>query len=157
MSGATLIRLLGAGNLLRSDDGFGIHVLRGLEALDWPAEVELIDVGAGGLDVVHLLSEATHVCLIDAMCLGGTPGTLYHFAREAVRFRDAAAQVSMHGFGLATALELGERLGMRPELYVVGVEPESLELSDSLTPTAQAQVVPAIEIIHHRVSVWLRK
>jgi hydrogenase maturation protease len=149
------LRIIGAGNLLRADDGLGVHVVRQLEALPWPAEVELLDVGTGGLDVVHLLADATHVCLVDAMQLGGPPGTVYQFAREDVRFRSAAGQVSMHGFGLATALELGEKLGIRPELYLVGVEPECLDFAEGLSPAVQAQVDTVVQIVQHKVAAWL--
>ena len=149
------VRVIGAGNLLRADDGLGVHVVQQLEALSWPAEVEVLDVGTGGLDIVHLLGDATHVCLVDAMQMGGPPGTVYHFAREDVRFRSAAGQVSMHGFGLATALELGEKLGIRPELYLVGVEPECLDFAEGLSPAVQAQVDTVVQIVQHKVAAWL--
>lgn len=149
------IRILGAGNLLRTDDGLGVHVIRALEALSWPPSVDLVDVGTGGLDVVHLLGEASRLCLVDAMQLGKAPGTVYQMSRADVRFTDASAQVSMHGFGLATALELGESLGLRPDLYLVGVEPASLALGEELTPIVRAQVDTVIQILQHKVASWL--
>jgi len=148
------VRVIGVGNLLRSDDGLGVHVIREAEKLSWPSSVELLDAGTGGPDIVHLLTGVSHVCLVDAMRMGRPPGTIYRFPREAARLAEAAGEISMHGFGLATALRLGEALGIRPEVLLVGVEPLSLEYGKRLTATVQAQVQPVLAIIRETVAAW---
>lgn len=148
------IRVVGVGNSLRSDDGVGLHALRELARFPWPAYVELVDAGAGGLDVLHLLDGASHVCLLDAMQLGRPPGTVYGFPREAVRFPEAAARVSMHGIGLATMLALGERLELRPNLFLAGVEPESLAVGERLSPVVRERLPALVALVRRQVRAW---
>ncbi len=54
-----MIRVLGVGNALMSDDGLGPYVVRVLEAFyEFPADVEVIDVGTPGLDLTPYLLNA---------------------------------------------------------------------------------------------------
>ena len=67
------------GNELRGDDGFGIAVLRRLEASPPPqARVTLLEVGTAGLRLAQeLLTPCDRLIVIDAMTRGGAPGTVY--------------------------------------------------------------------------------
>ena len=49
-----MIRVIGLGNVLMSDDGFGPFVVRVLEAaFEWPPNVEVIDAGTP-LSLIHI-------------------------------------------------------------------------------------------------------
>ena len=67
------------GNELRGDDGFGIAVLRRLEASQRTQHhVTLLEVGTAGLRLAQeLLTPCDRLIVIDAMTRGGTPGTVY--------------------------------------------------------------------------------
>jgi len=150
------IRIVGVGNVLRSDDGLGVHALRMLQRESWPPSVEFVDAGSGGgWTVLEALADASHVCLIDAMRLGNPPGTVYHFPRRALEFPVAAAQVSLHGFGLSAVLALGEKLDLQPELYLVGVEPRSLEFGEGLSPTVHARLPEVVAVVRRTEADWL--
>ena len=68
------------GNELRGDDGFGIAVLRRLEALPSPADgvdVRFVEVGTGGLWLAQqLLTPCDRLIIVDAVSRGGAPGTI---------------------------------------------------------------------------------
>ncbi len=68
------VRVIGVGNPLLGDDGLGIAAIEQLQLLQLPEEVELIDGGCGGLNLVHLFAGCRRVVLIDAADFGGQPG-----------------------------------------------------------------------------------
>jgi hydrogenase maturation protease len=151
------IKVLGVGNLLWADEGFGVRCVEAL-GQDWefPAEVELLDGGTLGLALIPLLQDATHVLLFDAVDCGREPGTLV-VARDAEvpRFmtRD---KMSLHQAGMNDVLASLEMLGHRPESFtLVGVQP--VELADyggSLTPRVRELVPQALEMGLAELAAW---
>jgi hydrogenase maturation protease len=78
MLGKTLI--VGFGNVLLGDDGFGVEVIKRLAASDLPPHVETMDVGIAGMHfVLHLMDRFEAVIVVDAVKRGQPPGTLYVF------------------------------------------------------------------------------
>src|SRR5689334_2704826 len=75
--------VLGAGNLLLSDEGFGVHFIRYLEEhYDWPAGIELLDAGTMGLMISHRIAEADRVYIVDTLLGPGEPGTWRRYTRD---------------------------------------------------------------------------
>jgi hydrogenase maturation protease len=80
-----MIRVLGLGNVLMSDDGFGPFVIRVLEAnYDCPAGVEFVDVGTPGLDLTPFLLGADAVIFVDTVTSHGVPGEIRLYDRQAI-------------------------------------------------------------------------
>ncbi len=76
--------IVGFGNVLLGDDGFGVEVVRRLAATDLPAHVHLLDVGIGGIHcVLQLMEGFDAIIVVDAVRHGEPPGTLYVFAPSA--------------------------------------------------------------------------
>jgi hydrogenase maturation protease len=128
--------ILGLGNLLRTDDGLGVHAIRALAGKtgDW----ELIDGGTLGLTLLPYLEGVWDLLILDAIRLGEPAGTLHRFAlREFTRMgRDPA--ISGHDLGLLelwNGLQLKESLPLHCE--VLGLEPESLEWGTELSGGVQ--------------------
>jgi hydrogenase maturation protease len=151
------IKVLGVGNLLWADEGFGVRCIEALaEAWDFPPDVDLLDGGTLGLALIPLLQDATHVLLFDAVDYGGTPGTLV-VARDGdiPRFmtRD---KMSLHQAGMNDVLASLEMLGHRPQAFsLVGVQP--VELADyggSLTPAVREQLPHALELGLAELAAW---
>jgi hydrogenase maturation protease len=151
------IRVLGVGNLLWADEGFGVRCIEALaERWEFPPEVELLDGGTLGLALIPLLQDATHVLLFDSVDYGGEPGSLI-VARDAEipRFmtRD---KMSLHQAGMNDVLASLEMLGHRPQAFtLVGVQP--VELADyggSLTPAVREQLPRALELGLAELAAW---
>ena len=69
--------ILGAGNLLLSDEGFGVHFIRHLQKhYILPPEVELFDAGTLGLMAGHKLEEA------DRAQVGGDFNVVAHRSQQ---------------------------------------------------------------------------
>ena len=157
MPDGLVVRVLGVGNGLWADEGFGVRCVELLGA-DWefPDSVELIDGGTLGLALIPLLQEATHVLLFDAVDHSGEPGSLIVARDDEVPRFMARDKMSLHQASMNDILAALEMLGHRPAAFtVVGVKP--VELSDyggSLTPPVRAQVPRALEIGLEELAAW---
>jgi hydrogenase maturation protease len=112
----------GFGNELRGDDGFGIAVLRRLEAKAPHDGVTCVEVGTAGLRLTQeLLTPCDRLIVVDAMSRGGSPGTVYVLKVEDVAEPTA---VDLHLAVPSRALSLAKALGaLPPETFLVGCEP----------------------------------
>ena len=122
------IKVLGVGNLLWADEGFGVRCVEALDR-EWelPPDVEVLDGGTLGLALVPLLLDATHVLLFDAVAHGGEPGTLIVARDGEVPALISANKMSVHQVGMNDILASLELLGHQPQcLTVIGVKPVQL-------------------------------
>ncbi len=135
------ILICGAGNLLLSDEGFGVHFIRFLERhYGFPPNVELLDAGTLGILITHKIEDAHSVYLIDCIeSPGDPPGTCRRFEKEDFFLKHLPLKLSPHQAGLQEMLLLARLRGRCPEeIHLLGVVPESLApgtaLSDRLQP-----------------------
>lgn len=151
------IKVVGVGNLLWADEGFGVRCIEALaDRWEFPPEVELLDGGTLGLGLVPLLQEATHVLLFDTVDHHGEPGSLILARdREIPRFmgRD---KMSVHQVGMNDVLASLEMLGHRPAAFtLIGVKPVNLaEYGGSLAPEVRAQLPQALELALAELERW---
>jgi hydrogenase maturation protease len=139
------VAVVGLGNLILSDEGVGVHVVRRLaEAYGFPDEVVLIDGGTSAIDLLDQLVEAEHIIFIDAARTGGPPGSVVALegARLPVWFRE---RMSPHQIGLADLLATLSLMDHAPEsVTLIGIEPQSMELGIVLTPNIEAAAGEAL-------------
>ncbi|CAO3455774.1 Uptake [NiFe] hydrogenase maturation protease HyaD [Azospirillum largimobile] len=150
--GAARILVLGIGNILWADEGFGVRTVERLAA-DWrfPDTVTLMDGGTQGLYLLPHLETADALIVVDAIDYGLPPGTRRVFHGDDVPAFLGAKKMSLHQTGFQEVLASAMFLGRCPEkLILVGVQPECLEdYGGGLTDTVAAQVVPTIDVILH--------
>jgi len=75
----TPILVLGIGNILLRDEGIGVRVIEALGQQQLPAQVELVDGGTAGADLLDILSDRQVVIIVDAAVFDAPPGTLLKF------------------------------------------------------------------------------
>ena len=151
------IVVLGVGNLLWADEGFGVRCVEALgNGWELPPDVEVMDGGTLGLALVPLLLDATHVLLFDAVAHRGEPGTLIVARDDEVPALMSGNKMSIHQVGVNDILASLDLLGHKPAHFtVVGVRP--VELADyggSLTPAVQARVPEALELGIAELGRW---
>ncbi len=143
------IMILGVGNLLFSDEGFGVRVVQRLmEAYTFPENVSLVDGGVLGLNLLGVISSADHLIVVDAIRNGGRPGTLYRLEGDAIPER-IRAKNSVHQIDFLEALTLCQALETAvPKTVILGVEPADIDtLSIELTPATAAKVDAVMEMV----------
>jgi len=133
------ILVLGVGNILLTDEGFGVRAVEYLQThYDWPPNVRLMDGGTSGLMLMGELQQCDVVIVLDVVLGSGEPGSVYLLEGEDLRnslsFRD-----SMHQTDLLDTLISCELAGHRPQAFVIGFQPYDFKtMSVELTPEAQA-------------------
>ncbi len=149
--------LIGCGNLLASDDGIGIHVARSLKNYDLATNVQIIEAGCPGLDLLRLWENESKVIIIDAVISGANPGTVHVFNSNQVISREIMP-LSSHSFNVVDAIELGKRLGVIPEqLVIVGIELETEKAyREELSPSVEQSIPIACEQIIKEINYLKR-
>lgn len=127
------IRIIGVGNIFAGDDAIGPLIINALKAKSW-GEVDLIEAGVSGLQMLDLLNGAEGVIVIDAVQSGKPPGTIHRLTIPndlglLLQSSWSSKAMSTHGFGLGEVLTLGQTLGTLPQtLLVYGIELGQTEL-----------------------------
>ena len=142
------ILVLGIGNVLLTDEGVGVRTLKELERrFSFPANVELLDGGTAGIDLLRHIRNRDCLIIIDAMKSGQVPGTIVRVAGEDVpaAFR---TRISPHQLGLSDLLAAAMLTDELPKnLVLFGVEPESIDIGLDLTETVEANLGKLIEAV----------
>ncbi len=135
------IIILGVGNILFSDDGLGIRVVRKLlDRYRFPDGVTVVDGGVLGINLLGVISHARHLIVVDTILNKGKPGDLHRLAGQEIPNR-ILAKNSLHQVDLLEALTLCRLLDHVPETVILGIEPSDLEtLATELTEPIKAQV-----------------
>jgi hydrogenase maturation protease len=130
--------VLGIGNVLLRDEGFGVRVLEYLVAnYDFPDDVELIDGGTLGVELIRYVVGAGMLLIIDSINGGAKPGTLFRLADEQVAAH-FAEKISVHEVGIQDILTMLQLTGRTiPRLVVIGAQPYDLEPGVGLSEPMQ--------------------
>jgi hydrogenase maturation protease len=138
---AKRVIVLGLGNTLNRDEGLGVHALKALElSLGAASQVELIDGGVLGLNLLPLVEECSHLLLLDAVNVGQAPGTLVELSREQIPLY-AGVKMSEHQITFQEVLGLANIRGKLPEhLHLIGAQPADLGIGVELSPEILALV-----------------
>ena len=142
------ILVLGIGNLLWADEGWGVRAVEELHRrYTFPASVRLMDGGTQGIYLVHHLCEADVLVVFDAVDYGLPPGTLKLVENDAVPRFLGAKKMSLHQTGFQEVIMMAEMLGRcPPAMLLVGVQPAELEdFGGSLRDATRARIPEAIE------------
>lgn len=149
------ITVLGIGNILLQDEGFGVKVVDELlRRYRFPDEVQVLDGGTLGMELMRFITGSAKLLVVDAIAGEGPPGTFYRLAGEAVKayFAD---KVSLHELGIRDVLS-GLELLDQPvdEVVVLGVEPATLELGLELTPVVAGMMEKTVAAVLAELADW---
>lgn len=138
--------VMGLGNVLLGDDGFGPAVCD--ELCSWqseshrghlPAETRIMDGGTLGTALMPWLVEASAIVIVDAVDLPGTPGSLLVWRPPSLADSQADG-----GSGLADLLAVAIFHGMPSErVSLVGVIPAAIGPRAGLSTAVRAAVPQA--------------
>lgn len=147
--------VLGLGNILLRDEGVGVQAVQQLmERFEFADDVQVLDGGTLGLDLLHYLEEADRVLIVDAVETGNAPGTLSRFSGDEVP-AFLGVKVSPHQMGLTDLLAASRLRGRFPlELVLVGVEPEVIDTGLELSSSVASQMDALLEQVLAELSRW---
>ena len=113
------ILVLGLGNTIMTDDGFGVEVVTTLSSrYNFQGPVQLLDGGTLGLDLLPYLEEVESLLIIDALDMRDEPGKIFRLEGDEVP-RAFASKLSVHQMGLQDLLAVAQLQGHVPRNLVV--------------------------------------
>ena len=135
--------VLGLGNPILSDDSVGFRVVQELKARFDKPGLTFVESSASGLSLLDLITGYDKLIIIDAIKTeGGEAGKIYRLGEESLgAIRHSA---SPHDVNLATALELGRKLGaaLPQQITIIAIEVVDVTtFSEKCTPEV-AKVIP---------------
>ena len=147
--------VLGVGNKLMSDEGVGVHVIERLAAgYDLPKEVQLLDGGTLGMDLLYYLEGIENLLLVDAVETHKEPGTIIRLEGEDVpAFLDL--KISPHQLGVPDMLAAARLKDLYPKRLVLwGIQPELMEIGLDLSPLIASKVDTLVGSLVEQLRAW---
>lgn len=158
------VLVVGMGNVLRGDDGFGVRVLESLQESGVPDGVTTAEVGTGGIHLVQeLMSGYRSLVVVDAVDREAEPGTVFVLRPEVPEASDLSDEerrsvlADTHYAVPAKAMLVAKSMGLLPErTYIVGCQPEGDALSLELSGAVAGAVDEACRRIRELVAALAR-
>lgn len=148
------ITVLGLGNILLSDEGIGVRAVERLrETYDFRPGIDIVDGGTMGLDLLPLFETSGKVLIIDAVDFRRPPGHVGCLEDDGIP-SVLALKMSVHHIGLSDVLSAAKLLYGAPKVFLIGVQPKSLDVGLDMTDEVRLQLDAIIELAIQKLTEW---
>ncbi len=150
------ITTLGVGNILMSDEGFGVRVVEYLLAdYRFPPGVELLDGGTSGIYLAPVIEDSRRLLIIDVLNMKGPAGEIHLLSGADLRGAGLQISVSPHQVGLLEIIDLCRLRDKAPdEIKIIGIIPQDLHLSLELSPVMRDKVKTVADLVIKQIEEW---
>ncbi len=147
------IGIVGIGNLICGDEGFGIHTINYFEEnYIFPDNVLLKDAGTAGIYMSPFLEECDPVIVIDVVDIDAEPGSMHYYDVNDVKLGNIQTKMSPHQLGLLEILEICKLRDAAPEnVEFYCVVPKDLDTSIELSDVVAPRVKEIADLILKRL------
>ena len=149
------VLVAGLGNPLMGDEGIGNYLITKFEGLSnrWPL-VEFLDVGTGGMSLLHIIAGWPKVIFIDCAFMKCEPGTIKRFTPDEVQTVKILAHQSLHEADILKVTKLSAQLQQsHQEIVFFGIEPEIIEQKQELSESLSAKAEHYIDTICREIEI----
>jgi hydrogenase maturation protease len=150
------ITLLGLGSTLRRDDGVGVHAVKALqERFNVPPELDIVDGGTAGLDLLPFIEGRERVLFVDAVDFGQEPGFIGELVNDDIPAFFGKDKSSLHQIRLSDVLAMARLLNTLPEeICLIGIQPQDIDLGLELTEFLQGKLELLVSHIISKLRDW---
>lgn len=143
------IGILGIGNLLLGDEGFGVHCVQHIEQhYEIPENICVFDGGTAGILLAPFIEECDKLFVLDVIDLEDDPGSVHLFTDADVRAGNVQTRMSPHQIGMLEILDICKMRGKVPEnVQYITVVPQTLETGMDLSPLIAERVTDVVDIL----------
>jgi len=121
------ITILGLGNTLMKDEGFGVHFVRWLGSRwRFPETVELIEGGVMAYALLGPVCDCEHLIVVDVLKTDDEPGAVYRFTLAEIEPK-LPPPTSAHEVQFLDVLCKAEMLDEAPEVIFLCIVPENVQ------------------------------
>jgi hydrogenase maturation protease len=141
------IVIMGVGNLLLGDEGVGVHLIQKLREMQLGEGIELVDGGTSLLDFIPQAEDVSKLIIVDAVKLGGKPGTTYKICVDDSLLKGAKGITSLHQLGVVETLAIAQKMGKLPHTVIIGIEPKEISYGLELSPEIVREMGKMVNLI----------
>ena len=143
------IHVIGLGNVLMGDDGFGPSVIeRFASEREVLGDVSLTDAGTPGLDLLPFILDADALLIVDTVQARGRPGELRIYQKACLLEARVPSRMGPHDPALSHALQTRELAG--PPLIaatLIGVIPARVAVGPGLSHPVRSRIPDVLDIL----------
>jgi len=135
MTARSHITILGLGNILLQDEGFGVHFVRWFENnYRVPENVKIVEGGTLGYALLDTICNCQHLIVIDVIKANDEPGSIYRFTKEEIDAQ-MLLPTSAHEVSFQDVLCKAELIEELPDVIFLCIVPyEYKDMGLELTP-----------------------
>ncbi|RUM91176.1 MAG: hydrogenase maturation protease [Thermovibrio sp.] len=150
------IGVMGVGNVLLKDEGFGVKLLYILKSkYDFPENVVLIDGGTAGIFLSPEIDYLDKLLIVDVVKAKGEPGDIRIYNKEDFFIDRLPLKLSPHQLGLQEVLLLNEIKGTCPEeVKLIGIIPKAVETGTELSPEIEEKLTEVENLVLETLKDW---
>lgn len=130
--------VIGLGNYLLCDEGLGLHAVEILRRKKYSSDIDFIDAGTPGMNLLHQLDERRKIIFIDAGNCGLKPGEFTRFKPGDAVSLKKDKNYSLHEFDLIGFLKTAKKIGKTGDIDIViyCMQAAEIKISQELSPKA---------------------
>lgn len=142
------------------NDGVGLKVIEALQKTELGSlgNLEIVDAGICGLDLLNYIEGARKVIIVDAVLANSPIGSVHRFdGKELLKSTDPLNLISAHDLTITEVLRIGEHVQSLPEIVVIGIEIGEviIEATLEISPEVLKGLDEAVRLIKEEVSSTL--
>jgi len=142
--------VIGLGNYLLADEGAGMHAVELLRKKIKDKDIDIIDAGTPGMNLLHQFDEREKIFFIDSGNLGLKAGEYKRFTPNQVRSLKKNKGYSLHEFDLISFLKQADELKKTDniEIIIYGIQVKEIKMSERLSDTVFNTVKRLVDDIY---------
>jgi len=141
------IGIIGIGNPLMTDDGIGLVLLEKLRNEKQNLKnVEYIDGGTGGLNLLHTISNFDTVIFIDAVHFDGKLGESRLLKLDEIKSKKNIKLNSTHSIDFLKAIDISKKLGQKQKnIFIFAVQPKDISFGTKISKELNQKIKTIFE------------
>jgi hydrogenase maturation protease len=152
-----MLKVIGLGNIIRGDDGIGPVVIEELEKNGHLLPVHLCDAGSDAFTVLDHLLGSEPVLIIDCARMGKKPGTVKKIVTTDIERMPSDIGMSLHGYSLVGIWKIAQSMGVKKNLAIIGVEPDSIQFNSGLSEVVKKSIPVIIKMVAEEARKYAKK
>lgn len=147
------ILIMGVGNLLLGDEGFGIHFVKELEKLELPQSVDVLDGGVLGPNLLGYIEDLEKLIVVDVVNANAKPGTIFKIKPEQIKEASQKYILSFHQIGILEVVEMAKILGKKLNTIIFAIQPKTIEMGMQLSKELKEKIPEMIKLVLNEIKI----